>query len=55
MKTVKIQELTAQGRQRQVPPIKVSLDQWERISQSKVGRKRYKLVQEKPPQKSEDK
>lgn len=45
---MKIQELDQKGQPRKgVPPITVSKQQWERMQQTVIGRKRFKEV--KPP------
>jgi len=47
MKTVKIQEITQNGRPRNIPPRKVTIEFWEKLKASPVGAKRWKLVPEK--------
>jgi len=43
---MKIQELKQNGKPRNVPPIEVSPEFWERLKRSKVGKKRWRVVKE---------
>jgi len=49
---IKLQELTQLGKLRNVPPREMTLDQWERLKKTKVGKKRFRLLKEdrKDPQ-----
>ncbi len=41
---MKIQELKTDGRPRNIPPVEVTPEFWEKLKKSKVGAKRYKVV-----------